>query len=113
MAVMALSGCQEPTPEPTPAVALTLSTEVISVQNEAAEVAVSVTAEGDWGVHSADKSWVNVTPSGGGAGTSDVLVKISENTTGDVRQTELVFTTKGGKVSLPVKHFLHKPPLSL
>ena len=103
MAVMALSGCQEPTPEPTPAVALTLSTEVISVQNEAAEVAVSVTAEGDWGVHSADKSWVNVTPSGGGAGTSDVLVKISENTTGDVRQTELVFTTKGGKVSLLVK----------
>ena len=60
MAVMALSGCQEPTPEPTPAPTLTLSTEAISVQYEAAEVLVSVNAGGDWGVYPADKSWVSV-----------------------------------------------------
>ena len=103
LAVLALSGCQEPTPEPTPAPSLTLSTDTISVSNEAADVTVSVTADGDWGVYPADKSWVSVTPGGGAAGTSDILVKIAENTTGDARQTELVFTTKGGKVTLPVK----------
>lgn len=99
---MAFAGCQEPEPAPSQDVALTLGVEEIFVQHEAAEVTVAVTADGDWGVSSQDKEWVSVTPSGGGKGTSDVLVKISENTTGDVRKTSVVFRTKSGQVQLPV-----------
>ncbi len=99
-------GCTEPDPTPAPAPdapALSLSVGEISVQHEAAEVTVAVTADGDWGVTSKDKSWVNVSPGGGGKGTSDIKVRIDENKTGDVRQTELVFKTKSGSRSLPVK----------
>ncbi len=96
-------GCQEPAPAPVPEVSLTLGTEALSVQYEAQDVVVSVTADGDWGVTSLDKTWVTVAPSGGLAGTSDVTVTFAENTTGDVRETELVFTTKSGKKNIPVR----------
>ena len=102
MAMMAFSGCQEPEPAPVPEVSLSLSTDAVSVQYSAAEVKVTVTSDGDWGVHSADTEWLTVSPSGGVAGTSDIKVKIAENKTGDVRESELVFTTKSGKKSLPV-----------
>lgn len=97
------TGCKEPAPAPEPETSLTLGVEAISVQYEAAEVPVTVTSDGEWGVYSSDKTWVNVSPSGGVAGTSDITVKIAENGTGDVRETELVFTTAGGKTMLPVK----------
>lgn len=102
MAMMAFSGCQEPEPAPVPEVSLSLSTDAVSVQYSAAEVKVTVTSDSDWGVHSADTEWLTVSPSGGVAGTSDIKVKIAENKTGDVRESELVFTTKSGKKSLPV-----------
>ena len=98
-----LAGCKEPAPTPEPESLLTLSTEALSVQYEAQEVVVSVTADGDWGVVSQDKTWVTVVPGGGLAGTSDVTVKIAENKTDDVRETELVFTSKSGKKNLPVR----------
>lgn len=82
---------------------LTLDCESIVVSSEAAEKTVSVTSDGDWGVSAKDKSWVSVSPSGGGKGTSDILVKIAENTTGDVRENAVVFRTKSGQVSLPVR----------
>ncbi len=99
-----LMGCKEPAPTPdAQETRISLSTETISVQSDAAEVAVTVTADGDWGVTSKDKSWVNVSPGGGGKGTSDILVRIDENKTGDLRETELVFKTKNSSLSLPVK----------
>lgn len=98
-----LVACNEPAPAVEQEISLSLSVEALSVQYEAQDVVVSVTAGGDWGVSSQDRTWVNVAPSGGLAGTSDITVKIAENGTGDVRETELVFTTKGGKQNLPVK----------
>lgn len=82
---------------------LTLDCESIVVASAAAEKTVTVTSDGDWGVSAKDKSWVSVSPSGGGKGTSEILVKIDENTTGDVRENEVVFRTKSGQVSLPVR----------
>ena len=103
MAILAFSSCQEPAPAPAPDVTLTLGTEAVAVSYKASEVTVTVSAEGDWGVHSASPDWLSVSPSGGLAGVSDVKVKISENKTGEVRESELVFTTRSGKVSLPVR----------
>lgn len=104
LAATCFSACRQPDPAPAPQETLiSLNTEMISVQHEAADVNVKVTADGDWGVTSKDKSWVNVTPGGGIAGTSDITVRIYENKTGDVRETELVFSTKSGKKSLPVR----------
>lgn len=82
---------------------LTLSCESLTFSYEAAQQIVNVTADGDWGVTPEDRTWVSVSPSGGGKGTSDILVKITENTTGDLRETSLIFRTKNGTVSLPVK----------
>ncbi len=94
MAMMTLSGCQEPEPAPVPEVSLTLSTEAVSVQYSAQELKVTVTSDGEWGVYSKNTEWLTVSPSGGVAGTSDIKVKIAENETGDVRESELVFTTR-------------------
>ena len=49
---------------------LTLSCESISVSSDAAQQVVTVTSEEDWGVAPEDKSWISVSPSGGGKGTS-------------------------------------------
>lgn len=104
MAASILAGCKEPSTDPIPQeTRLTLSTEAVSVQYEAADITVTVTSDGDWGVISKDKSWVNVSPGGGGTGVSDITVKIDENKTEDVRETELVFTTRDGRQSLPVR----------
>ena len=100
---MALNGCKEPEPVDNPETSLTLNVEAVSVQYEASEVVISVTSDGDWGVSSQDKTWVNVSPGGGGSGTSDVTVKIDENKTGDVRGTELIFRTASAKMSVPVR----------
>ena len=100
------TGCGKPEPDgssDTGKVNLTLSCESIVVSSSAVEKTVTVTSDGDWGVSAQDKSWLSVTPSGGGKGTSDILVKIAENKTGDVRENAIVFRTKNGQVSLPVK----------
>lgn len=102
ISIVLFASCQKPEPSPSPDVALTLGVEEVFVQHEATEVTVAVTADGDWGVSSQDKDWLTVTPSGGGKGTSDVLLKISENMTGDVRKSSVVFRTKSGQVELPV-----------
>ena len=101
-----VTGCGKPEPDgssDTGKVNLTLSCESIVVSSSAVEKTVTVTSDGDWGVSAQDKSWLSVTPSGGGKGTSDILVKIAENKTGDVRENAIVFRTKNGQVSLPVK----------
>lgn len=100
------AGCGKPDTDGSSAagkVNLTLNCEGIVVSSSATEKTVTVTADSDWGVAAQDKSWVSVTPGGGGKGTSDILVRIAENKTGDVRENALVFRTKNGQVSLPVK----------
>ena len=100
------AGCGKPGPD-VPSdeakVNLTFSCESIDVSFEAAQQVITVTADGDWGVAPEDKSWVSVSPSGGSKGTSDILVKIAENNSGDVRETSLVFRTKSGNHTLPVR----------
>lgn len=97
-------GCNKPEPDgPTDEVMLTLNCESVPVSHEAAEKVITVTADGDWGVTVQNKEWVSVSPTGGGAGTTDVLVKISENNTGDLRETSLVFRTKSGQTVVPVR----------
>ena len=103
LAIMAMAGCKTPDPAPVTEVKRSVDPQEIALTTAAAEVKLSVTADGDWGVYSADKEWVNVTPSGGVAGTADVKVKVGENKSYDVRETEIVFTTKSGKTSVPVK----------
>lgn len=100
------AGCGKPDPDvPSDGgkINLTFNCESINVSYEAVQKVVTVTADGDWGVAPEDKSWVSVSPSGGSNGTSDILVKISENTSGEVRETSLVFRTKNGNVTLPVR----------
>lgn len=103
LSCVAFIGCKEPDSVDKPETSLTLSVEDISVQHSASDVTVTVTSDGDWGVSSQDRTWVNVSPGGGGAGVSDIKVKIDENKTGEVRETELLFTTMSGKTSLPVR----------
>jgi len=98
-------GCGKPDSGETPSgkANLTFDPESIAITSGKADVKVKVTADGDWGVTCSAKDWVSVFPGGGGAGTTEILVKFDENNTGDVRETELVFTTSAGKKSLPVR----------
>ena len=105
LVLLIVTGCGKPDTGNTPSgkANLTFTPETITLTSDKADVTVTVTAEGDWGVTCSEKEWVSFFPSGGGAGTSEILVKFGENNTGDVRETELVFTTSSGKKSLPVR----------
>lgn len=74
----------------------------IVLSSEAANVELTVTAEGDWGVSCSDE-WCKPSPSGGISGTYTVTVAIAENNTSAVRQTVLKFRTKGGTQEVPVR----------
>lgn len=82
---------------------LKLDKEMISVESAATTESIVVTADCDWGVTSEDKTWVKVSPSGGIAGETTLKVTISENNTGDVRETALTFRYGSSKLSVPVK----------
>ena len=82
---------------------LSVDKESVSVTNAAAKVTIKVTSDCDWGISSSDNTWVTVSPSGGIAGTTDVNVKITENTTGDVRQTVLTIRYGSNKLDIPVR----------
>lgn len=102
---LVLGACTEPNVEnpPTSGDDIRLSQESLSLTAAATTESVGIEASGDWGATSKDTSWCTVTPSGGVAGVSTVKVTVSENKSGDVRRTNIVFrTTKGEKV-LPVE----------
>ena len=82
---------------------LSVDKQTVNVTNAAAKVVIKVTSDCDWGISSADNTWVTVSPSGGIAGETDVNVKITENTTGDVRQTVLTIRYGSNKLDIPVK----------
>lgn len=97
-------GCHQKDPIPKPKeVTITLDVEDIYVSSASQELLIQVTSDGDWGVTSQDKNWVNVSPSGGGSGTSPLKVSISENSSYDIRETTLTFTTASGKTTLGVR----------
>ena len=77
-------------------------TEISTDQNKSTQ-AISVTADCDWGVSSADKSWCTVSPSGGVAGTATVTVNIAENTGKTERETAVNFYYGTQTLSVPVK----------
>lgn len=98
--------CTDPNPDSgndTPAGTLTLDKEIISVSAAEVTESIVVTADCDWGVASEDKTWVKVSPSGGIAGETTLKVTVSENRTGDVRETALTFRYGSSKLTVPVK----------
>ena len=99
----ALSCSEKPAQVDKVAGTLSVDKESVSVSNAAAKVIIKVTSDCDWGISSGDNTWVTVSPSGGIAGTTDVNVKISENTTGDVRQTALTIMYGSKKLEIPVR----------
>ena len=103
-AALLMVGCEGSGPENTSEgkTSFSMDCESIKVSSDAVQKTVTVTSGGDWGVTAQDKTWVSVSPSGGGSGTSQVLVDIQENKTGEVRETSLVFRTKDGQKTLPV-----------
>lgn len=86
-----------------PTAEISFSVPEISVANAKTTQNVTVEASADWGVTSEDKSWCNVSPSGGIAGSSTIKVTIDENKTGDARETNLVFRIGKAKKLLPVR----------
>lgn len=100
---LSLLGCQatEHNTEPKN-VTLSLSTQSIEIECEAFETNISVSSDGDWGV-SAKDDWVKVSPNGGGAGTTDVKVRIGANDGKSARSSQIVFITRSSKTQVAVK----------
>lgn len=83
---------------------VTVVPESISNGSEAAALTVTVTSDCSWNVHTEDKTWISVSPSGGVRGETPLMVKLAENTTGDVRESAIVIRYgTSGKLSIPVR----------
>ncbi len=82
---------------------LSVSVSEISTDHAKSVQSVTVTADCDWGVGSADRSWCTVTPSGGVAGNTAVTVTIAENTGKTERETAVNFYYGTQTLSVPVK----------
>lgn len=87
----------------------------LSLGHEAWEGEVTVTADCDWGVSSADRDWCSVFPSGGISGTTRLKVSVAENPGDSERQTVLTFRYGGATRELTVTQELNpaavKPPV--
>jgi len=85
---------------------LSVSPNAIDVSYEAATEVLTVTANCDWGVSAADKTWCSVSPSGGIKGTSSVKVKFDANRTGEIRTNTLTFVYGTETLTIPVRQGL-------
>ena len=85
---------------------LSVSPNAIDVSYEAATEVLTVTANCDWGVSAADKTWCSVSPSGGIKGTSSVKVKFDANRTGEIRTNTLTFVYGTETLTVPVRQGL-------
>lgn len=92
-------------------ITLTVTPSVINAGWEAATEPLSVTANGDWGVSSADKDWCTVSPSGGIEGTSHVKVTLQANRTGKERDTKITFAYGSKTLEVPVHQGLNEEDL--
>ena len=91
--------------------ALSVAPSAVSVSYEATTETLTVTANCDWGVSAADKSWCSVTPSGGIKGTSSVKVKLEANRTGKERENTLTFLYGNRTLEVPVRQGLNEKDL--
>ena len=82
---------------------LSVSVSEISTDHSKSVQSITVTADCDWGVGSADRSWCTVTPSGGVAGNTAVTVNIAENSGKTERETSVNFYSGTQTLSVPVK----------
>ena len=90
---------------------LSVSPNAIDVSYEAATEVLTVTANCDWGVSAADKTWCSVSPSGGIKGTSSVKVKLDANRTGEIRSNTLTFVYGTETLTVPVRQGLNQEDL--
>lgn len=81
---------------------LSVNPQNLELSYEAAQVTITVEADSDWGVSSSDRDWLTVSPSGGAAGKTEVVVTLTENISKRDRTGELVFRTASSKVTVPV-----------
>lgn len=111
--ILALAGCGGAEDGPVvEEVRLRLDRSEVTTDHQATQTSIEVVCDGDWGVSSKDVSWVKVSPNGGGAGNSEVKVAISGNGSYDPRETEILFQTKSGSRSVPVRQEgKPKPPV--
>lgn len=84
----------------------------INVPSASAEIVLKVKAGKDWGVSSSDRSWLEVSPSGGIKGETDVTVSVGRNETGEDRAAELLFKYAGGSLTVPVQQHYEVVPVS-
>jgi len=102
-ATLFTSACDgKPKDDPVEKPSLSVAPSAVSVSYEATTETLTVTANCDWGVSAADKSWCSVTPSGGIKGTSSVKVKLDANRTGKVRENTLTFLYGSNTLEVPV-----------
>ena len=96
------SGCEK-TPQPETSVdSVEITPETLTVSYEKTEQTITVTSNCDWGVSPDNKEWLSVTPSGGGAGTTNVKVSIAENGTLAKRESAITVRFASGEKKVSV-----------
>ena len=79
------------------------STETLTFENTAGEVKINVTSESSWSA-STSYSWISVTPTKGGEGTSSITISVSPNTSVDERTGYVVLSIGSEqRIQIPVK----------
>lgn len=103
-ALSLLCSCQKTgTPPEEKTGEVTVTPESISKSSEETVLTITVTSDCSWNVYAEDKEWISVSPSGGVKGETKLTVKLSENNTGEARESSLVIRYETGKISVPVR----------
>jgi len=90
MLIFFIVGCGKDDPDPTPEVSIEVSPDSLVLSNDASTQTLTITANSEWGVSSAE-TWCTVSPSGGIAGTSTLTVKVKANEENETRTAILIF----------------------
>lgn len=110
-ATLLTTACGSKTPDPVEPGSLSLSAENLSFSWEKGSNTVTVTANCDWGVSVSDKEWCSVSPSGGIAGSTPVVIKVEANRTGAERENTLTFRYGSESKVLTLKQGLNEEDL--
>ena len=82
---------------------ITASTESLLFDNTAAFVNITINSEASWSASSVS-SWIEVTPSSGKAGTSEMMVNVSPNTSTNERTGYIILSIGGNqRIQIPVR----------
>ncbi len=92
--IMSIVGCdpteeQPPKTEPTEKSSISFSSTSITANASTGSMSLSVTASGGWTI-TGGTEWCSVSPSSGIAGTTDITLTFTENTTSQEKSTSLV-----------------------